>query len=405
MHQTLPTYPASNMSKKLFAFLLIYIACFSVSAQERIRFSLLTCEPGQAVYELFGHTAIRYEDDERGEDLVFSYGMFSFNTPNFLYRFVKGETDYQLGVTYFDFFQREYAERGTAVYAQRLNLTPAEAEKLRTLLWQNYEPQNRVYRYNYFYDNCTTRARDMIERAVDGTVEYTDTMGVATFRSIVHEYTAGHAWEEFGIDLCLGAQADRPIEARKQMFAPFYTKRFFQTAVIRSSDGTSRPLVAEEKTVVIPTAEVPASRSTLSAWFTPFVVSTLIFILSVIIYALPERKKYIAHAWQGLQCLVWGLAGCVIAYLYCFSIHPTVGSNFLVIVLHPLPLFLLVIWLVRKREEKYSPIRLLAPIVALFLAFSWLFPQDFNISLLPLACSLLVAPLMNYFRQLSSCNK
>ena len=178
---------------------------------DSIQFSLLTCAPGNEIYALFGHTAIRYQNFSRGVDLVFNYGMFSFNTPHFVYRFVKGETDYQLGITPYPYFESEYAFRGSSVYQQILNLTYSEKMSLLKLLQDNYLPENRIYRYNYFYDNCTTRARDQIEKSIQGQVVYPSVSWHKTFRGIVHEFTKGSPWDELGIDLCLGAEADKPI--------------------------------------------------------------------------------------------------------------------------------------------------------------------------------------------------
>ena len=142
--------------------------------------------------------------------------------PGFIYRFVKGETDYELGVTRYPYFEGSYAMRGSSVYQQTLNLTISEKQKLRRLLEENYLPKNRVYRYNFFYDNCTTRARDIIEKCIEGKVVYSEGKERLSFRDIVHQYTKGHEWDELGIDMCLGSEADKPIDTRKQMFAPFY---------------------------------------------------------------------------------------------------------------------------------------------------------------------------------------
>ena len=150
--------------RRILLLLIGVISMLSVRAAsvDSVRISLLTCAPGSEIYALFGHSAIRYEDPARGEDWVFNYGMFSFKDPNFVMRFVKGETDYQLGVIPYRYFEAEYALRGSSVYQQELNLTEAEKLMLIGLLRENYLPANRVYRYNYFYDNCTTRARDKI---------------------------------------------------------------------------------------------------------------------------------------------------------------------------------------------------------------------------------------------------
>ncbi|EJX03221.1 hypothetical protein EVA_08673, partial [gut metagenome] len=205
-----------------------------------MRVSLLTCAPGTEIYALFGHTALRYENRTTGEDWVFNYGLFSFDAPHFVYRFVKGETDYQLGVSRFSSFQASYAMRGSSVYQQELNLTSAEKHRLWNLLEANYRPENRVYRYNFFYDNCTSRARRMIEQCVDGKVVYPQGNPSLSFRDIVHEFTAGHPWSELGIDLCLGSEADEPIDSLQQLFAPFYMRAAAQQAQI-VSDGKWRP--------------------------------------------------------------------------------------------------------------------------------------------------------------------
>lgn len=171
------------MNKLIIALILLFFFLGqSVRGQEdNIKVSLMTCAPGTEIYALFGHTALRYEDKARGEDWVFNYGMFSFNTPHFIYRFVKGETDYELGVTRYPYFEGSYAMRGSSVYQQTLNLTISEKQELRRLLEENYLPENRVYRYNFFYDNCTTRARDVIERCIEGKVVYSEGKGGALF--------------------------------------------------------------------------------------------------------------------------------------------------------------------------------------------------------------------------------
>ena len=304
---------------------------------DSIRFSLLTCAPGNEIYELFGHTALRYQNFTRGADVVFNYGMFSFNTPHFVYRFVKGETDYQLGVTPYRYFEAEYALRGSSVYEQELNLTPQEKQTLLHLLEENYRPANRVYRYNYFYDNCTTRARDQIEKAVQGKVVYPEGEKGKTFRSIVHEYTASSPWDELGIDFCLGAEADLPIDNRLQMFAPFYMLRFASQAYIQNEDGTRRPLVAKEAKIV----DVASEPAEPGFPLTPMMCASLFLALNVLVAWWQWRRRKIYWGWDIVLYGMQGLAGCVIAFLFFVSVHPTVGSNWLLALFNPVPLFCL----------------------------------------------------------------
>lgn len=373
----------------LYIYILVFFACsFSAGAQDRVRVSLLTCEPGTEIYALFGHTALRYEDPTRDIDWVFNYGVFSFNTPNFVYRFVKGETDYQLGIVPYRYFETEYALRGSSVYQQTLNLKPEEKLRLWQVLEENYLPQNRVYRYNFFYDNCTTRARDRIEQCIDGKIEYPEARSGLSFRDIVHQYTDGHEWEEFGIDLCLGAEADRPISGREQMFAPFYMKEAAEKAVIVASDGTHRPLVLEETKIV--DAKPGPAEPVLP--FSPFAAGMILLLASIGIAAYYLHLRRIPHGWYVFLFAVQGLAGCVIAFLFFCSVHPTVGSNWLLALLNPLPLFYLPVLIYHAVKGKKEPYHLINfAYLTLFIILIPVLPQEFNSTVLPLALSLWVA--------------
>lgn len=373
----------------LYIYILVFFACsFSAGAQDRVRVSLLTCEPGTEIYALFGHTALRYEDPTRDIDWVFNYGVFSFNTPNFVYRFVKGETDYQLGIVPYRYFETEYALRGSSVYQQTLNLKPEEKLRLWQVLEENYLPQNRVYRYNFFYDNCTTRARDRIEQCIDGKIEYPEARSGLSFRDIVHQYTDGHEWEEFGIDLCLGAEADRPISGREQMFAPFYMKEAAEKAVIVASDGTRRPLVLEETKIV--DAKPEPAEPVLP--FSPFAAGMILLLASIGIAAYYLHLRLIPHGWYVFLFAVQGLAGCVIAFLFFCSVHPTVSSNWLLALLNPLPLFYLPVLIYHAVKGKKEPYHLINfAYLTLFIILIPVLPQEFNSTVLPLALSLWVA--------------
>lgn len=373
----------------LYIYILVFFACsFSAGAQDRVRVSLLTCEPGTEIYALFGHTALRYEDSSRDIDWVFNYGVFSFNTPNFVYRFVKGETDYQLGIVPYRYFETEYALRGSSVYQQTLNLKPEEKLRLWQVLEENYLPQNRVYRYNFFYDNCTTRARDRIEQCIDGKIEYPEARSGLSFHDIVHQYTDGHEWEEFGIDLCLGAEADRPISGREQMFAPFYMKEAAEKAVIVASDGTRRPLVLEETKIV--DAKPEPAEPVLP--FSPFAAGMILLLASIGIAAYYLHLRRIPHGWYVFLFAVQGLAGCVIAFLFFCSVHPTVGSNWLLALLNPLPLFYLPVLIYHAIKGKKEPYHLINfAYLTLFIILIPVLPQEFNSTVLPLALSLWVA--------------
>lgn len=374
---------------RIFLSLLIIWGSMLSYAQKRdsIQFSLLTCSPGTEIYSLFGHTAIRYQNYTQNKDIVFNYGMFSFSSPNFIYRFVKGETDYQLGVNDFRSFEAEYMFRGSSVYQQILNLTYEEKLKLQNLLFTNYLPQNRVYRYNYFYDNCTTRARDQIEKCIDGDVEYPNSVPDKTFRGIIHEFTKGFDWEEFGIDLCLGAGADKPIGIRQQMFSPFYMRSFAESAFIKDENGNTRPLVLREE-VVVDADDVDAAEGSFP--FSPIACATFFLFLNVVIAFVQIVRKKIYWFWDLILYLSQGLAGCIIAFLFFFSIHPTVDSNWLILLFNPIPLFYLPFMVyndIKRKKDKWHVIN--SVYLTLFILILPLIPQEINLSVLLLALGLL----------------
>lgn len=368
--------------KKTILFLLLAVMSSALRAEGK--FSLLTCTPGEKIYELFGHTAIRYVEGD-SIDLVFNYGMFNFNSPNFIYRFVKGETDYELGIDVYRSFEYSYRRRGSAVYEQKLNLTPDETIMLLHSLLENYKPENRVYRYNYFYDNCTTRAKDMIEKAISGTVEFEPVEGRKTYRSIVHQYTAGHPWSELGIDLCIGSQADKPIDTDAMMFAPFYLLDGLKTAGITRDDGSEESLISGTEMIVSP-AHVDKDAV---SWPHPLLCAWGLFAIALVAGFFLRRKSWIVDS---ILFLMAGACGCVLAFLVLFSVHPAVSPNYLLFVFHPLHLFLGVPMTVycglKKTRPYYHYIN--ASLIGLFLIL-WLFlPQEFNKVVFPLALLLLL---------------
>lgn len=373
--------------KRILLLLLFIIGLFPVRAVslDSVRVSLLTCAPGSEIYALFGHSAIRYENPAKQQDWVFNYGMFSFKDPNFVMRFVKGETDYQLGVIPFRYFESEYAMRGSSVYQQELNLTDAEKVKLIQLLEDNYRPVNRTYRYNYFYDNCTTRARDKIEESIQGTVVYPENGKVLSYRDILHEFTAGSEWSEFGIDLCLGSEADEPIDERKQMFAPFYMLAAARGAMIHRAD-TVVPFVREESTIVDAELEDEAAFP-----LSPMACAILLLLVSCVITVWGMRKGREMWIWGVFLFALQGIGGCVIAFLFFFSVHPTVGSNWLLLFLNPIPLCYLPVMIfhcIKKQKDPYhwySTVTLTS-----FIILMPLLPQEFNATVLPLALNLLL---------------
>lgn len=335
-------------------FALIFNAVTPVSAQtdstltDSIEVSLLTCSPHDEVYSLYGHTAIRYRNLKTGEDWAFNYGIFSFKKPFFVLRFALGKTDYELGVVPFEIFKRAYRKFGSQVVEQVLNISDSEKQSIYDALDENYKPQNRAYRYNFFYDNCTTRARDIIERCIDGKIEYpSDNSDEApTYREIIHEHTRNHPWAAVGNDLCLGFKADAKTNAREQQFIPSRLMYDFDRAQIYNN-GEYKPLVKARNIVVAPGVQITEKGFPLS----PTACAIILFAASVFIALLEYRKHHIYIMWDAALMLTLGVAG-IITTTLLFSEHPTTSTNLQVLLLNPIHL-LFIPKVLRKRSTIY----------------------------------------------------
>ena len=378
--------------------------------------SLITCGPGVEVYNQFGHTAIRMKNVSRNIDLIYNYGIFSFNTPNFVLRFTLGKTDYLLGIQAYQDFVDWYAYCNRDVREQVLNLSIEEKNTLIGLLNENYKPQNRTYRYNFFYDNCATRPRDLIEKCLQSKLQYADDMTTTStgqsFRSIVHEFTANNSWSQFGIDLCLGSEADKPISRRAMMFIPLYLEKYFEKATIlphernnnssreknknlvgEKSDGTY-PLITESKQLVtIPEADKVQKDTP----FTPFRCATFMFIVTTVLTIYEIRSRKSMWGFDLILFTAAGIAGCMLAFLATFSEHPTVSPNYLLFLFQPLHLLLLP-WFIKKvkKMQRSSYLVVLTIELLLFIVLWAIIPQKFPLAVLPLALCLLVRSASNW---------
>ena len=349
---------------------LILVSSAPVAAQEDIppmdsvEFSLLTCQPHDEVYSLYGHTAIRYHELKPGGlDLAFNYGVFDFKKPHFVARFVFGLTDYELGAYPYKYFVKEYRRFGSMVTEQVLNLTDEEKLILHDALAINLRPENKIYRYNYFYNNCTTKARDIIESCINGKVEYAGREEYTpSYREMVHSMTRNNPWSRFGNDLLLGIKADWKTDLRQQEFLPGNLLYDFDHAQIYSN-GSYRPLIKERRIAV------PAGVQIIESGFplTPLACAAILLAIGLVIFFIEWRKKKVFLLWDVLLMITTGTIGIVLT-LMLFSQHPTVSLNLQIILCNPLPWLFL--WpVIKGKQTRYWKIT--AILAALFLIGSF----------------------------------
>ena len=359
---------------------LILVSSAPVAAQEDIppmdsvEFSLLTCQPHDEVYSLYGHTAIRYHELRPGGlDWAFNYGVFDFKKPHFVARFVFGLTDYELGAYPYKYFVKEYRRFGSMVTEQVLNLTDEEKMALHDALAINLRPENKIYRYNYFYNNCTTKARDIIESCINGKVEYAGREDYTpSYRDMVHSMTRNNPWSRFGNDLLLGIKADWKTDLRQQEFLPGNLLYDFDHAQIYSN-GSYRPLIKERRIAVPAGVQIIESGFPLS----PLACAAILLAVGIVIFFFEWRKKRAFVLWDVLLMITTGTIGIVLT-LMLFSQHPTVSLNLQIILCNPLPWLFL--WpVIRGRETRYWKITAILAVLFLIGSFFQCYAEGIHV--------------------------
>jgi hypothetical protein len=383
------------MKKFKHLFLTAVFLCLSVishaqylEVSDSTRISLLTCSPGKEVYARFGHTAIRVYDASKNIDLAFNYGIFNFNTTNFYLKFIKGETDYMLGATYTANFLPEYIERNSSVWEQTLNLGLDEKQELVDALFTNYEPENRIYRYNFVFDNCATRPRDKIKACLNSLLQYPNVYSELTFRNWIGKYVGTDTWLKFGIDIIIGSQADVYASREASMFLPEVLMREFDNAYTIDSIGNQRNLILENNEIVKRKTE---EIQVLPWYLTPLACSCYFFLLASFISHIGAKRRKNSKLFNSVVLLITGLLGFVVMYLSFFSLHPLVKYNYNILWLNPINIFTAVIIWIRPLKKLALTLQTINFILIItFLCFFVTNKQDFNIAFFPLAAALSV---------------
>lgn len=366
------------------------------------RVSLVTCHAGSVMYELCGHTAIRIQMGN--EDIAVNYGLFEFQADNFALKFVKGETDYRVGAYPFDIFMQHYLGENRRVVEQQLNLSPEQAKRIVALLFENLQPENCVYRYNYVKNNCATKPIDIIEKGVEGVINFNEPQMAGakewTYRDEMRYFHKNYAWYQFGIDLALGNGIDYTLATREKMFAPIALESMMRGATVTDVKGNTKPIVVTETIL----------NEGVDAQFppTPFLASPIfvfsLLLLVVIVVSVCDMKQKRVSRW--LDTVLFGLfafASLFITFLIFVSVHEATSPNYLFLWLNPLSLIAVIgVWL--KKCNKIVVYYHFANFVALILLIIILLSgvQQGNVAFIPLILSGLMRSVTNIY--INRCN-
>lgn len=374
------------------ACLLFLLSCISAIPQQNdsptdsctLQVSLLTCTPGQELYSTFGHSAIRLKDSATSTDIIFNYGTFDFNDPDFYKKFVQGKLLYFVSVDSLHNFLWEYEYFQRGVTEQVLNLDCKTRKELVAALFENAREENKYYLYDFTHDNCTTRLRDMIEKSSGKILESKNILpgAGATFRNLIHEYLnrGGQYWSKLGIDLLLGSHLDREMTNREGMFLPDYLMKGLDSSTL---DGVQ---IVNSRNELLPPPAHPGPKP----FFTPLLIFSILFMaVTLFSFITPSRAGLFLKSFDVFFFSLCGLLGLFILFMWFGTDHVMTKNNYNL--LWALPTHLPVAILLFSRKNWISIYFRFIFFYTIVLVALWFFlPQHMNTALLPLMGIILV---------------
>jgi hypothetical protein len=364
-----------------FLITLLFFLPLKIIAQNdscHLRISLLTATPGEELYSTFGHSALRVTDTVSNTDIVYNYGTFNFDEPGFYTKFIRGKLMYYLSTEDFESFQYAYQQENRAITEQVLDLSCREKQNIIMLLQANMMAQNRFYKYDFLFDNCTTRLRDLVESATDSTVHFGEVLKTKkTFRDLIYEYLDYNdkQWSKLGIDILLGSKTDAVMKPREVMFLPDYLMKTFD-----SSSVDSRPLVSDRQSLY----KIDYSRNKKDNLTHPLFLFTCLFVL--IAFLSFSKNIFIQRflsSFDGFLFFLTGLLGLLLLFMWFGTDHLMCKNNYNL--LWAWPTNIVAAFYIHSKKGWAKKYFILYALFNLLLLGLWFFmPQHLNPSLIPL---------------------
>ncbi|MBG0860071.1 MAG: DUF4105 domain-containing protein [Bacteroidales bacterium] len=375
------------MRQIILSIIIILLAgTFDLSAQENreTQVFLITCTPGTATYSIYGHSALRIVDPDSHSDTVYNWGVFDFSTPNFAWKFAKGKLQYMLGAYPFKIFLEDYMYERRSVCQQKINLDKRDTDTLITLINENLKPGNIKYRYDFFYDNCATRIRDILEKSVGKKLLYPPEppIGIPTFRNKISEYQRPYPWLKLGVDLLVGTPGDKKAKFRDRMFLPIDLQKGLSDAVI-SRDGKMIPLLRNPETV-LEFDQLSVKRKLLTE---PIFVFSVVLII-IILFSAVNREKSANRILDIVVFAFFSLLALFMIFFNFVSDHPEVKWNLNIIWLNPFILICLASIIFSKDWRGWFAIVFFLALISTVVLL--VFPNFFNNAFIPLMLILIL---------------
>ncbi|RYF45101.1 MAG: DUF4105 domain-containing protein [Chitinophagaceae bacterium] len=364
-------------------FILLFTSIFASAQTDscNLRISILTCGPGEDLYSIFGHSAVRIQDSASRTDIVYNYGTMDFDDPSFYLKFMRGEMRYFLSYTDYPSFMYEYQVTRRSVIEQNLQLSCDDKKRILTALQTNALDENKYYSYSFLYDNCSSRIRDIAMRNAKSLVRFKDILParVPTFRNMIHEYLhrGQQHWSKLGIDLLLGANIDIKVSNEESMFLPDYLMKGFDSAVVLKSPAQAQlmPMVGAKQYIYQP----PVTELSLP-WYNPYFILAAVSILLLIFSFRKRTYTRTSARIDKYLFLVTGLLGTLMLALWLFREDTVCSKNWNLV--WALPTHVIAAFYIRSNKPWVGIYFRVAGILgALLLLGWWWWPQQMNSSL------------------------
>ncbi len=301
--------------------------------------SLITYGPGETYWERFGHDAIELRDSSSGEAISFNYGVFDFNESNFFLNFARGRMHYLMDAAPSTLDESYYVESGRSVTRQHLAMTAEQANALRDFLLWNLRPENAGYNYDYYVDNCSTRVRDALDKALGGVLktQLEARAGGMTFRQQTARLMSAQSWLMLVMDLGLGPYADQPLNAWQESFLPVVLQAQLHDVPVDDGHGGTRMLLQDEQLVSANRLDVPPAKAPDLRF--PLALAGLLLAAALVLL---RRRWPLGYALLGTFHLVAaGLAGVLLLALWTLTSHHSAWANANLLLFNPLAFLLL----------------------------------------------------------------
>ena len=364
---------------------------------EHARISVITMGPSQEeLYSAFGHSGIRVVDSLQNIDAFFNYGVFNFNQPHFYLNFAKGNLNYMVDASAYSDYRGYYIEHHRFIHEQILNLTSQQKQQIFDYLVWNIQPQNQYYPYDYFYNNCATKIRDVIEGVLKKEVAFDSTYIKTnyTIRNLTDFYLQQQPWGDLVIDICLGLPMDKKASPYEYMFLPDYIESSFDHA---TNVAVDQPLVKEKIVVYHPQPEKAPFH-----WFHPWIVFGIFLAFASFLTWRDWRRKKLSTWFDVTLFLTIGLVGILLLLLWTVTDHKAAANNFNLLWALPTHTVAAVALMLRLKPKWLTTYFLVTTILSALLLGTWYFlPQSLNVFLMPVVGVILLRALANFSHRMT----